>query len=108
MGDSIDVMITEKKGTQISVSRKRAVRSPWPLFDRDVNEGQELQGHITGLREGLGAFVEVREGIVGLIHHSRLPMSLKKLTIGNAVRVGVERKNIAQKKLNLTWRGTIK
>ena len=56
---------------RISLGLKQTRKDPWQEIVERVNVGEQIQGRVTKL-VSFGAFVEVAEGVEGLIHISEL------------------------------------
>jgi len=87
VGDFIDarVLNVDKKARRISLSIKQLKPKPWELVSKKYKEGDIVKGRVRNLTE-FGAFVELPEGVDGLIHvsdmswtrHIRHPSELLK------------------------------
>ncbi len=68
-GQSIDVQITviDIENHRISFSLKELEESPWSKMKKAIKEGDVLLGKVKGVTD-FGTFVEVCNGIEGLIH----------------------------------------
>ena len=73
VGDVIDVVVlkVDQESRRISLSYKRTQPEPWDLVPAKYRVGEVVQGVVTRLAD-FGAFVELEEGIEGLIHISEL------------------------------------
>ena len=71
VGDTIEVMVlkVDKEGQKISLGLKQVAPDPWLTLDDQYPPGTRLQGKVRNLTN-FGAFVEIEEGIDGLIHIS--------------------------------------
>lgn len=72
-GDIIDVVILniDKQQRKLSLSLKRAKPNPWQVIARKYKPGDRIEGRVASITE-FGVFVEMPEGIDGLIHISDL------------------------------------
>jgi len=72
-GDHVEVTILDVNPGQrrISLSLKQALPDPWAGLSERMGTGTVVQGRVRHLAE-FGAFVEVEEGVDGLIHVSNL------------------------------------
>ena len=86
IGDEIDVMVirVDVERNRIGLSRKRLQSDPWEGVEEQYVVGQELNGKVTRLAP-FGAFVELGDGIEGLLHSSEIPEDLT-----HVVQLGVE------------------
>jgi small subunit ribosomal protein S1 len=68
----VKVLKIEEDGKRISLSAKALQPDPWRDFADAHPRGAEFSGKITGKTE-FGVFVQVAEGLEGLVHVSALP-----------------------------------
>ncbi len=73
IGDEIDVKILkfDRKKERISLGMKQLTESPWEKVDERFPEGSRIRGKVVNLTK-YGAFVELEEGIEGLVHVSEM------------------------------------
>ena len=71
IGDIVDVMVLklDKEGQKISLGMKQTESDPWETLDVNYPPGTEMEGKVKSLTN-FGAFVEIEEGIDGLVHIS--------------------------------------
>ncbi|HEY4400052.1 MAG TPA: 30S ribosomal protein S1 [Lactobacillaceae bacterium] len=94
-GDKVNVKVLaldEEKG-RISLSIKATEASRWDKFAQEAPVGTALEGTVKRLKD-FGAFVEVADGIEGLVHisqiaHERIQSPADALTVGEKVQVQV-------------------
>jgi small subunit ribosomal protein S1 len=72
-GDEVEVEVlsVELDRDRVSLSLKNTQEDPWRVFAREHRLGDVVQGKVTKLVP-FGAFVEVADGIEGLVHISEL------------------------------------
>jgi small subunit ribosomal protein S1 len=72
-GDEIEAIVLEisKEDKRISLGIKQLQQNPWELLEQKYPVGTKIMGRIRNLTN-FGAFVEIEEGIDGLIHTSDL------------------------------------
>ncbi len=72
-GDEIEALVLEisKEEKRISLGIKQLQQNPWELLEEKYPVGTKIIGRIRNLTN-FGAFVEIEEGIDGLIHTSDL------------------------------------
>ncbi len=77
-GDSVDVMVlnVDKEHEKISLGIKQTESNPWTGVEARYHTGQKVKGVVRNLTE-FGAFVELEEGIDGLIHVSDMSWTRK-------------------------------
>ncbi|MCK5833413.1 30S ribosomal protein S1, partial [bacterium] len=73
IGDEINVKILkyDKKKERISLGLKQLTPSPWEAVDEKYPEGARIRGKVVNITK-YGAFVELEEGIEGLVHISEM------------------------------------
>ncbi len=73
VGEEVQVKVLEvdQDRERISLGLKQTRRDPWQEIVERVNVGETIKGRVTKL-VSFGAFVEVAEGVEGLIHISEL------------------------------------
>ena len=69
----VKVLKIEEDGKRISLSMKALQPDPWRDFAASHGRGAEFTGKITG-KTDFGVFVQVAEGLEGLVHVSALPL----------------------------------
>ncbi|HET9951985.1 MAG TPA: 30S ribosomal protein S1 [Candidatus Eisenbacteria bacterium] len=71
IGDEVETMILkiDKENEKISLGLKQIEPDPWLTLDQRFPIGTKLQGKVRNLTN-FGAFVEIEEGIDGLVHIS--------------------------------------
>lgn len=79
-GDKVEVVVLEynKEKQEISLGMKQAETNPWDLVEEHYPLGTVIEGTVRNLTS-YGAFVEIEEGIDGLLHVSDMSWT-KKIT----------------------------
>lgn len=72
-GDRVDVIILAVKPEErrLSLGLKQALADPWQSVHSQFPVGSQIQGPVTRLMN-FGAFVEIAEGVEGLVHVSEI------------------------------------
>lgn len=72
-GDEVDTVVLEidVNNQRISLGLKQAQEDPWARITDTYREGQKITGKVTKLTN-FGAFVELEDGIDGLVHISQI------------------------------------
>lgn len=72
-GDTLEVKVLRigDDGKRISVGRKQLTAGPWERISEDFPVGKVVEGIVRGVMQ-FGAFVEIADGVEGLIHVSDL------------------------------------
>jgi len=73
-GDEVEVYVlkVDRERERVGLSRKRLLPDPWPRVAERLSVGQVIEGTVTKVAK-FGVFVDVGEGIEGLIHNSEIP-----------------------------------
>jgi len=84
VGDGVEAVVTKLDATnrKMSLSLKQVTEHPWEVFSRDHQAGEILPGRITRIAD-FGLFVELSEGVEGLVHISELAEAPTKGLLGN-------------------------
>jgi len=77
-GDEVEVVVLDidKEKQEISLGMKQAETNPWTLVKEKYPPGTVITGHVRNMTN-YGAFVEIEEGIDGLLHVSDLSWTKK-------------------------------
>ncbi|MFP4159503.1 MAG: 30S ribosomal protein S1 [Desulfobacterales bacterium] len=91
IGDTIKVMILsfDRENERVSLGMKQLVPDPWTFAEEKYQVGTHIKGRVVSLTD-YGAFVEVEEGIEGLIHVSEMSWTRKIRHPSRVVSVGDE------------------
>lgn len=107
-GDIIDVKIIEanRETNKISLSIKELTEEPWKKVGEKYPEGSVVLGKVVRLTD-FGAFVELENGVDGLIHiskisHDRVNNPADVLTIGEDVKAVILSVDLNAKKIALS------
>lgn len=88
-GDIIEGVVisleAEKKNVKLSI--KALTRNPWEVIAETVGVDSVVDGKVTKLLP-YGAFVEIADGVEGLVHMSDFTWNKKKVNLGEFVQVG--------------------
>lgn len=76
VGDEVDVKVIEVdvERERVSLDRKSLLPSPWDTFEQNHQPGETIEGLVTNVLD-FGAFVEVADGVEGLVHVSEIGYS---------------------------------
>ncbi|BDU49881.1 hypothetical protein HLVA_04500 [Haliovirga abyssi] len=89
VGDEIEVKIIDinrsKKNLKLSI--KQLTTDPWENIEEKYPVGKEVEGTVENI-EKYGAFIEVEEGIEGLLHISDLSWGKKLGNIEKFIKIG--------------------
>jgi small subunit ribosomal protein S1 len=78
IGDEINVSVLgiDKSGEQMSLGMKQTQKNPWDEVEEKYPTGKEISGKVRNLTN-YGAFIELEEGIDGLLHVSDMSWTRK-------------------------------
>src|SRR5205823_1379276 len=78
VGQPLDVVVLDinKEKERVSLGLKQTQKNPWDKIEERFPTGQHVKGKITNLVP-YGAFVEIEDGVEGLIHVSELSWTRK-------------------------------
>ena len=95
IGDKVEVVILDVNPTkqEISLGMKQVEVNPWTLVDDKYPPGKEVSGVVRNLTN-YGAFVELEEGIDGLLHVSDLSWTKKVVHPSEILERGQEVKAV--------------
>ncbi len=102
----VQVLSIDTDTNRIALSMKATQPGPWDKLDAKLTNGAVVEGKVKRLTN-FGAFVEVQEGIEGLVHVSHIADKHIKnpnevLSVGQEVKVKVLEVNTAEKRLSLS------
>ncbi len=88
-GDKVEVVVLDidKEKQEISLGMKQAEVNPWDLAEEHYPVGTIIEGTVRNLTS-YGAFVEIEEGIDGLLHVSDMSWTKKVAHPSEVVRKG--------------------
>ncbi|MCZ6566136.1 MAG: 30S ribosomal protein S1 [Gammaproteobacteria bacterium] len=91
IGDEIDVRVLkfDKEKTRVSLGLKQLDDDPWGDINRRYPEGARIFGKVTNIAD-YGCFVEIEEGIEGLVHVSEMDWANKNVSPSKIVSLGDE------------------
>ncbi|MBL7203151.1 MAG: 30S ribosomal protein S1 [Desulfobacteraceae bacterium] len=107
-GDEIEVKVLsfDKERERVSLGIKQLVPDPWSQVEKKYPIGARITGRVVSLTD-YGAFIEVEQGVEGLIHVSEMSWTRKVrhpsqlLSIGDMVEAIVLNMDIARKRISL-------
>jgi small subunit ribosomal protein S1 len=109
VGDTINVMILEidrEKG-RVSLGLKQKSRNPWDHIEQRYPPGSKITGRVVSVLP-YGAFVEIEEGVEGLVHVSELSWTKRITRASDVLKAGdtieavvLEIKKDGEKKISL-------
>jgi len=111
VGQQLEVVVLDinKEKERVSLGLKQTQKNPWDQIEERFPAGQRIKGKIANLVP-YGAFVEIEEGVEGLIHVSELSWTKRImrpadiLTVGQEVEAVVLGVNKEEQKISLGLR----
>jgi small subunit ribosomal protein S1 len=91
VGDEITVMVLkfDKERNRVSLGLKQLGDDPWAEIARRYPEGSRLNGKISNITD-YGCFVEIEDGVEGLVHVSEMDWTNKNINPASIVALGDE------------------
>jgi small subunit ribosomal protein S1 len=91
VGDEIDVKVLkfDKERMRVSLGLKQTGEDPWVDIARRYPEGTRLFGKVTNIAD-YGCFVEIEDGVEGLVHVSEMDWTNKNIHPSKVVQLGDE------------------
>lgn len=91
VGDEIDVKILkfDRERQRVSLGIKQLGADPWQNISRRYPPGTRIFGRVTNIAD-YGCFVEIEEGVEGLVHVSEMDWTNKNVNPSRVVQVGDE------------------
>ncbi|WHG59538.1 30S ribosomal protein S1 [Escherichia coli] len=89
VGDEITVKVLkfDRERTRVSLGLKQLGEDPWVAIAKRYPEVLKLTGRVTNLTD-YGCFVEIEEGVEGLVHVSEMDWTNKNIHPSKVVNVG--------------------
>jgi small subunit ribosomal protein S1 len=111
VGDEVEVVVLkfDRANERVSLGYKQRLPDPWEAVEQKYPVGSKLKGKVVSLTD-YGAFVELEEGVEGLVHISemswtqRVKHPSKVVAIGDVVEVVVLDVDRANKRISLGMR----
>ncbi|BCV28190.1 MAG: 30S ribosomal protein S1 [Shewanella algae] len=91
VGDEINVKVLkyDRERTRVSLGLKQLGEDPWLEISKRYPENTRLTGRVTNLTD-YGCFVEIEEGVEGLVHVSEMDWTNKNIHPSKVVNLGDE------------------
>ena len=92
VGQEIEVMVLkfDKEKTRVSLGLKQLGEDPWAEIARRYPEGSRLWGKVSNITD-YGCFVEIEDGVEGLVHVSEMDWTNKNVNPAAVVTLGEEK-----------------
>ena len=91
VGDEIEVKVLkfDRERNRVSLGMKQLGQDPWADLARRYPAGTRMFGKITNIAD-YGCFVEIEEGVEGLVHVSEMDWTNKNVNPSKVVHIGQE------------------
>ena len=91
VGDEINVKVLkfDRERNRVSLGLKQLGEDPWVAITKRFPEGTRVSGRVTNLTD-YGCFVELEEGVEGLVHVSEMDWTNKNIHPSKVVGLGDE------------------
>ncbi|HYW91901.1 MAG TPA: 30S ribosomal protein S1 [Gammaproteobacteria bacterium] len=91
VGDDIEVKVLkfDRERNRVSLGLKQLTADPWEDISRRYPAGTRLFGKVTNITD-YGCFVEIEEGVEGLVHVSEMDWTNKNVNPSKIVQIGDE------------------
>jgi small subunit ribosomal protein S1 len=91
IGQEIDIVVLkfDREKNRVSLGLKQMGDDPWENIMRRYPEGQRLFGHVSNITD-YGCFVEIEDGVEGLVHVSEMDWTNKNVNPNKVVTLGDE------------------
>jgi small subunit ribosomal protein S1 len=91
VGDEIDVKVLkfDRERNRVSLGLKQLGADPWENIGQRYPEGSRIKGKVTNIAD-YGCFVELEEGVEGLVHVSEMDWTNKNIHPTKVVQLGDE------------------
>ncbi len=113
IGDVIEAVVTrmDPQNRKMSLSLRQVTENPWEVFAREHQPGEVVHGRVTRSAE-FGLFIELAEGIEGLMHVSELAdpsgkNSLSSYEAGQEIAAKILSIDLQNKKIGLSAKALV-
>lgn len=111
VGDEVEVVVLkfDREKERVSLGYKQRTEDPWTLVDKKYPLGSRVKGRVVSLVE-YGAFVELEEGVEGLVHVSEMSWTGKVsdpstvVAVDDQVEAIVTELDLDQRRISLSLR----
>ncbi len=91
VGDEIEIKVLkyDRERNRVSLGLKQLGEDPWVSIAQRYPEGSRIAGRVTNIAD-FGAFVEIEEGVEGLVHVSEMDWTNRNIHPSRVVQIGDE------------------
>lgn len=99
VGDKVKVKVLASRDGKLALSIKQAAKDPWSDVEMNYKVDDKITGKVVRVSD-FGVFVELKPGIEGLIHITKIPPT-QKINVGDEIKCTVEEVNVKDKRIAL-------
>lgn len=110
VGDEVEVQVLrlDPKDRRVSLGMKQVMANPWETIYERFRVGQQIKGRVRNLTE-FGAFVELEEGVDGLVHvtdisHKKIKHPSEALKKNQEVEAVITHIDVAGRRMSLSMK----
>lgn len=98
---SAKIISLDSQEGRLNLSIKHLLEDPWKEVAQEFKPEKSLKGVVVKTNS-LGAFVELKKGIEGLLHVSKIPVG-KEFKVGDKIPVMIEKVDLKSRKISLSY-----
>ncbi|MCA9397749.1 30S ribosomal protein S1, partial [candidate division WWE3 bacterium] len=104
VGDAAKAKIVEINVEEgdMRLSLKQAEADPWQVAKEAVSEGDSVKGTVKKITS-FGVYIEIAEGVEGLLSLAKLPDDKKQMSVGDELEVVVDKMNDEKRQVDLDF-----
>jgi small subunit ribosomal protein S1 len=104
IGDEVEARIIEidEATGDLRLSAKQVGQDPWQEIKETLKEGKSVKGTVKKITS-FGVYIEVADGIEGLLPLSKLPEDQKQMVVGDTVSVNVDKIDDEKRQIDLSF-----
>lgn len=84
---TVKILKLDKENNRISLGLRQMMQDPWEWARDNIKEGADVEGRVISTTD-YGAFLEIREGLDGMIHSSEMSWARRPLPPQHYLQVG--------------------
>lgn len=100
IGEKVDVYVEKIDKEKITLSLRKLIPDPWTTISIKIKVGDVILGKIVNITT-FGIFVDISDGVEGLVHKSDLLKNIKEYRIGENISVEILNIDVNNKRMSL-------
>ncbi len=100
IGEKVDVYVERIDKEKVTLSLRKLIPDPWTTISAKFKVGDVILGKIVNITT-FGIFVDISDGVEGLVHKSDLLKNIKEYRIGENISVEILNIDTNNKKMSL-------